>query len=210
MQTQNFLKYISEITGLEEKNSELILSFFEALHFTNARHIKKVLRKYYFMKEYLKDKGIDIDDNRNVLLILYIIILNIYYSDEYKYIIRNDKEKIYENIMFFYYDKNRYTAYEKFCNIRYDSGEQYNIHKLLVRFSSYKIISNEMKSALYLNGEAHNDYENWLNMFDDNNICNEFIKFIISDNNNFNNLIKNNEFDDEKVVNILNIINDII
>ena len=106
MQTQNFLKYISEITGLEEKNSELILSFFEALHFTNARHIKKVLRKYYFMKEYLKDKGIDIDDNRNVLLILYIIILNIYYSDEYKYIIRNDKEKIYENIMFFYYDKN--------------------------------------------------------------------------------------------------------
>ena len=67
-----------------------------------------------------------------------------------------------------------------------------------------------MKSALYLNGEAYNDYENWLNMFDDNNICNEFIKFIISDNNNFNNLIKNNEFDDEKVVNILNIINDII
>ena len=216
MQTQNFLKYISEITGLEEKNSELILSFFEALHFTNARHIKKVLRKYYFMKEYLKDKGIDIDDNRNVLLILYIIILNIYYSDEYKYIIRNDKEKIYENIMFFYYDKNgfkkqgRYTAYEKFCIISYDSGVQYNIHKLLVRFSSYKIISNEMKSALYLNGEAYNDYENWLNMFDDNNICNEFIKFIISDNNNFNNLIKNNEFDDEKVVNILNIINDII
>lgn len=183
---------------------------------TFARHIKKVLRKYYFMKEYLKDKGIDIDDNRNVLLILYIIILNIYYSDEYKYIIRNDKEKIYENIMFFYYDKNgfkkqgRYTAYEKFCIKSYDSGVQYNIHKLLVRFSSYKIISNEMKSALYLNGEAYNDYENWLNMFDDNNICNEFIKFIISDNNNFNNLIKNNEFDDEKVVNILNIINDII
>ena len=216
MQTQNFLKYISETTGLEEKNSELILNLFESLHFTNARHIKKVLRKYYFMKEYLKDKDIDILDNRNVLLIIYIIILNIYYSDEYKYIIRSDKEKIYENIMFFYYDKNgfkkqgRYTAYEKFCNIRYNSGEQYNIHKLLVRFSSYKIINNEMKSVLYLNGEAHNDYENWLNMFDDNNICNEFIKFIISDNNNFKNVIKNNEFDDEKIINILNIINDII
>ena len=94
MQTQNFLKYINEVTGLEEKNAELILNFFEAIHFTNARKIKKVLRKYYFIKKYLNDKGIDTNDNRNILLILYIIILNIYHSDEYKYIIRRDKEKL--------------------------------------------------------------------------------------------------------------------
>ena len=216
MQTQNFLKYISEITGLEEKNSELILSFFETLHFTNARHIKKVMRKYYFMKEYLKDKEIDIGDNRNVLLIIYIIILNIYYSDEYKYIIRSDKEKIYENIIFYFYDKNgfkkqgRYTNYKKYCNIKYNNDEQYDIHKLLVRFSSGKIKNNEMKSLFYTNGEAYSNYEDWLSIFDDNNICSEFIKFIISNNYNFKNLIKDNEFDDEKVVNILNIINDII
>lgn len=127
MQTQNFLKYINEVTGLEEKNAELILNFFEAIHFTNARKIKKVLRKYYFIKKYLNDKGIDTNDNRNVLLILYIIILNIYHSDEYKYIIRRDKEKLYENIVFFYYDKNgmkkqgRYTSYEKFCEIQYEN-----------------------------------------------------------------------------------------
>lgn len=216
MQEQNFLKYIAEITGLEEKSSELILNLFNALHFTNARHIKKVLRKYYFMKEYLKDMGIDIEDNRNVLLIIYIIILNIYYSDEYKYIIRNDKEKIYENIMLFYYDRNGekkqggYTVYKKICNIKYNGGEQCNIHKLLVRFSSFKIIKNEMRSVLYPNREAHSNYMDWLNMFENNNICNEFIKFILSDKNNFNNAIRNNEFDDEKVVNILNIINDII
>ena len=67
-----------------------------------------------------------------------------------------------------------------------------------------------MKSAFYLNGEAHNDYENWLNIFEDNNICSEFIKFIISDSYNFKNIITDNQFDDEKVINILNIINDII
>lgn len=216
MQTQNFLKYINEVTGLEEKNAELILNFFEAIHFTNARKIKKVLRKYYFIKKYLNDKGIDTNDNRNVLLILYIIILNIYHSDEYKYIIRRDKEKLYENIMFFYYDKNgmkkqgRYTSYEKFCEIQYENKEQYNIHKLLVRFSSYKIVNNEMRSTMYLNGEANIDLRNWLGTFEKNNICNEFIEFFISNSYNFENLIKDNEFDDDKIVNILNIINSII
>ena len=216
MQTQNFLKYISEVTGLQEKNAEIILEFFEAIHFTNARHIKKVLRKYYFMKKYLRDKGIDIEDNRNVLLLLYIIILNIYHSDEYKYIIRKDKEKIYQNIILFNYDKNgikkqgRYSAYEKFCQIKYENGEQYNIHELLVRFSSYKIINNEIRSQIYLNGEAHNNLENWLAVFEENNICNEFIEFIISNSYNFKNLIKDNKFDDNKVVDILNLVNDIM
>lgn len=216
MQTQNFLKYITEVTGLEEKNAGLILEFFETIHFTNARHIKKVLRKYYFMKKYLKDKGIDIEDNRNVLLILYIIILNIYHSDEYKYIIRKDKEKIYENIIFFYYDKNgmkkqgRYTSYKKICMTQYENKEQYNIHKLLVRFSSYKIVNNEMRSTMYPYGEAYNDLENWLGAFEKNNICNEFIEFFISNSYNFKNLIKDNEFDDDKVVDILNIVNDIM
>lgn len=216
MKTQNFLKYISEITDLEQNNSELILSFFGTLHFTNSRHIKKVLRKYYFMKKYLKDKGIDVDDNRNVLLIIYIIILNIYHSDEYKYIIQKDKEKIYENIIFFNYDKNgikkqgRYTSYEKICNIKYENGKQYNIHKLLTRFSSHRVVNNEIRGMLYLNEEAHYDLESWISAFEENNICSEFIKFIINNNNNYKNLITDNEFNDDKFMNVINIINDII
>jgi hypothetical protein len=63
---------------------------------------------------------------------------------------------------------------------------------------------------MYLNGEAHNDLENWLNAFEENNICNEFIYFIISNSYNFKNLIKDNEYDDSKVVNLLKIVNDII
>lgn len=216
IQTQNFLKYITEVTELEEKNAKLILEFFEAVHFTNPRHIKKVLRKYYLMKKYLENKGINIKYNYNVLLILYLIMLNIYYSEEYKYIIRKDKEKIYENIVLFYYDRNqikrrtRYTVYKKICNKKYSNGEEYNIHKLLVRFSSYKIMDNEIISNLYTNGEAHIDLENWLDAFEENNICNEFIKFIVKDSDNFKKLIRDNEFEDEKVVNIINIVNNVI
>lgn len=216
IQTKNFLAYIIQITELDENSVGLILDFFESIQFTNARHVKKVLRKYYLMKIYLKEKGIDIKDKRNVLLILYLIILNIYYSDEYKYIIQEDKEKIYQNIIFFYYDKNglkkqgRYNSYEKICNIKYNDGTHCNIHKLLARFSSYKIVDNEIKSNMYLNGEAHIELENWLCAFERNNICNEFIKFIISNNDNYNNLVKDNEIDDSKIVELLNIVNDII
>ena len=52
---------------------------------------------------------------------------------------------------------------------------------------------------MYLNGEAHIDLRNWLGTFEKNNICNEFIKFFISNSYNFENLIKDNEFDDEKL-----------
>lgn len=218
IQTENFLKYINEITGLDENNAKLILDFFEVIHFTNARYVKKVLRKYYLMKNYLKSKEIDLNNVYNIILILYIIILNIYHSDEYKYIIRKDKEKIYENIILFYYDNNgikkqgRYSSYEINCDINYNNNENenYNINGLLERFSSYKIMNNEVRGTMYMNRKAIINLKNWLGAFEDNNICNEFIKFIISDSDNLKNLMKDNEFDDEKILNLLNIINDII
>lgn len=215
IQIKNFIKYINEIIGLDENNAILILNFFESIHFTNARHIKKVLRKYYLMKNYLNNKGIDINDVHNILLILYIVILNMYHSDEYKYIIRKDKEKTYENIIYFYYDRNgikkqgRFVGYKKICNKKYKNGEQYNLTGLLIRFSSYKIINNEISIDIY-GGDIHTNLENWLGAFEENNICNEFIKFIVSNSGNFKNLMKNYEFDDDKVMNLLNIVNDII
>ena len=63
---------------------------------------------------------------------------------------------------------------------------------------------------MYLSGEAHTDLANWLGAFEENNICNEFIKFIVSDSDNFKNLMKDHEFNDEKVMSLLNIVNDII
>ena len=216
IQIENFLSYIMKVTELDKDQSKLILNFFEAIHFTNPRHVKKVLRKYYLMKNYLENKGINIKDNRNVLLIVYLIILNIYHSDEYKQIIRKDKDRIYETIILFYYDRNgarkegRYAAYKKICGIRYNTNKEYNIHKLLVRFSSYKIIKNELKTGTFINGEARTYIREWLAMFENNNICTEFIKFIVSNEYNYDHLIENNEFNDEKMLDMINIVNDII
>jgi len=201
---------------LDENNAHLIFDFFESIHFTNARHIKKVLRKYYLIKIYLEEKGIDIKDKNNVLLILYLIILNIYYSDEYNYIIQKDKEKIYQNIIFFYYDRNglkkqgRYNVYKKNCNIRYKDDTEYNIHNLLVRFSSHKIVNNEIKSSMHFDGETYTELEDWLGAFEPNNICNQFIKFILNNKGIYKNLMKDHEIDDDKIIALLNIVNDII
>ncbi len=57
---------------------------------------------------------------------------------------------------------------------------------------------------------ARINLDNWLCAFEENNICNEFIKFIVSDSDNLKNIMKDNEFDDEKIINLLNIVNDII
>ncbi len=215
-QNSNFLKYISEITGLEEESAKLIVYFFEAIHFTNARHIKKVLRKYYFMKNYLMTRGIDLNDNRNVLLVLYIIILNIYYSAEYTYLIRRDKAKIYENFILYNYDRNggivqgQYVAYNKRCDMEYQNGEQYDILKFLERFSSYKIIKNEIKCSMYMTKDAIINLDTWLKAFNPDNICNEFISFIINNSYNYKNLFTENEYDDNIVINLIEIINDII
>lgn len=140
-----------------------------------------------------------------------------YHNDEYKYIIRKDKEKIYENIIFINYDKNgikkegRYISYnKKFCKIKDNNDELYNIMGLLVRFSSYRIMRKEIRGIMLMNGEVHINLADWLGAFEENNICSEFVKFIVINNSNFKKLMKDYEFDDEKVMDLLNIVNDII
>ena len=62
---------------------------------------------------------------------------------------------------------------------KYNNGEQYNINGLLVRFSSYKIMNNEIRSMIYVSGEAHTDLANWLGAFEENNNMNNNVKKII-------------------------------
>ena len=208
IQTKNFLEYIIRISELEEKGAKLILEFFQSIHFLNARHIKKVLRKYYMMKIYLEEKGIDIKDKCNVLLIIYLIILNIYYDDEYKYIIQYNKEKIYQNIIFYSIDKNgmkniiRYNSCKKICNIKYDNSQYLNIYKILSRFSSYKIVENEIRNSMNLNKEVYFELENWLCAFDRNNVDG------IATSDTY--IIKDNEINDDKIMNIVVIVNNVI
>lgn len=215
IQTQNFLKYINKITDLSIDDSKIILEFFYKIQFSNARHIKKVLRKYYLIKNYIKSKEIDIKNKYIVLLVLYDIVLNIFYNDEYKFIILKDKEKIYKDILLISYDKNgfkkegQFNRYKKNCNVTYTDGQKYELYRLLIRFSSYKLNSIELNSIKTLDGDAFIEYYNWLALFK-NNICNDFIEFLLSNTDILINFTKDNEFDDDKIYNYLKEINNIL
>ena len=215
MQIENFLKYVSEITELDIEESEIILELFKRLNFKNARHVKKVLRKYYTIKKYLETKEIDIKNKYSVMYIIYIILLNIFYYDEYKYMLMDDKEKIYDRIFLVDHDRNgkiqrsRFEIYEKMCKQRYNNGKTYNLYEILVRFSSYKIDQYDLPSFKYSNGEAHFEYGNWKKIFKEN-ICSEFIDFILSNSDNFEYFFSEEKFDDEKIKKYLREINNII
>ena len=214
-QIENFLKYVSEITELDIEESEIILELFKRLNFKNARHVKKVLRKYYTIKKYLETKEIDIKNKYSVMYIIYIILLNIFYYDEYKYMLMDDKEKIYDRIFLVDHDRNgkiqrsRFEIYEKMCKQRYNNGKTYNLYEILERFSSYKIDQYDLPSFKYSNGEAHFEYGNWKKIFKEN-ICSEFIDFILSNSDNFEYFFSEEKFDDEKIKKYLREINNII
>jgi len=94
-------------TQLDKNNSkpenskviEKIKGFFEAMHFTNPRHIKKVLNKYLLIR-YYQESGLDGDNlipEQNIELFqymtLFIIILYKFYPDNFE-IIRDYDEKL--------------------------------------------------------------------------------------------------------------------
>lgn len=215
MKNENFKKYVSDITGLDMEDSKIILELFDKLHFSNARHVKKVLRKYFTIKGYLESKEIDIKNKYSVMFIIYIIILNIFYNDEYKYMVMEDKEKVYNNISLINHDKNgvlqrsRFEIYEKICKVQYDNKKIYDLYEMLVRFSSYKIDKYDLQSLKYLNGEAHFEYGNWKKIFKEN-ICNDFIDFLLTDSDNLEYFFVEEEFDKDKIKKYLMDINSII
>ena len=187
------------------------------IEFYNSRHIKKVLRKYISIKEYLIEKDIDLSNIYNIILVLYFIIIHIFHNDEYKYLLLENKETVYNKILLINYDRNtgrklenQFEQYnKKECNVNYNNEKKYEVFKILVRFSSYKLKIKELKAAKYLEGGASIEYYNWLGLFDDS-ICKNFIEFIMSDTNFLDILFENRTYNDERVYNMINEINNII
>ena len=213
---ENFEDSIVKIMNISHEDSKKIVDFFDSIAFSNSRHIKKVLRKYISIKKYLIRKNIDLSNIYNIILVLYFIIIHIFHNDEYKYLLLKEKEKIYNAILLIDYDKNgrkRENQFEQYndkaCNIEYDNGKKYEIFKLLVRFSSYKIKGKELKAVKYFEGGASIEYYNWLGLFDDS-ICKKFIQFITSDTNFLDMFFEDKTYNDKKVYNMINEINNII
>lgn len=214
--TEIFKKEIGQILGVTEEDSEMILKFFNAINFDNSRRIKKVLRKYLSIKEYLKQKRIDLNNKYNVILVLYFIIIQMFYNDEYKYFLMKDKEKIFNKITLIQYDRttrvkkeNQFEQYyKKECYITYTLEKKYEIYKFLVRFSSYKINKEELKVTIYPQRTIFENY-NWLGLFDDT-ICKSFIKFILEDNNFLDYLSNNKVYNDDMIYEMVKEVNNII
>ncbi|MBQ3409277.1 MAG: hypothetical protein IJH12_08760 [Clostridia bacterium] len=101
-------KYIEEITDLEFSSCDLIMDFLKEIKFDNPRHIKKIFRKYYGMKNYLKENQIDVSNVAVVIFILYIIILANFQREEYKNLFIEKRANLYKDVMFKTISQNRY------------------------------------------------------------------------------------------------------
>lgn len=87
--------------------------------------------------------------------------------------------------------------------------KKYEIFKLLIRFSTYELKKEEINVNYYIDGEMSIDYYNWLGLFDDS-ICKNFIEFIMSNTDFLDTLFENGTYNDKKVYNMINEINNII
>ena len=215
LQNNNLLDYISNATGLNPIDSKIILNLFKELNFSNARHIKKVLRKYYLSKNYLSTK-IDINNKYFVSIIIYTLILNIFYNDEYKALLLKDKEKIYENIRLTRKDRDGNTSeypfskYKLQSNWSRENSSSLNIYDFLIRFSSYKYQRNYLHFiAVSTVSIARIEVNDWLALFD-NSICRNFIKFSLANEDIFSCLLQNNSVNDAIIYDILKEVDNIV
>ena len=213
---ENFEDAIVTIMNVSHEDSKIIVKLLTNIEFYNSRHIKKVLRKYISIREYLIKKDIDLSNIYNIILVLYFIIIHIFYNDEYKYLLLENKETVYNKILLINYDRktgrkveNQFEQYNKICNLNYSNGKQYEIFKLLLRFSPYELKKEEINVNYYIDGEMSIDYYNWLGLFE-NSICKKIIQFITSDTNFLDMLFENGTYNDARVYNMINEINNII
>ena len=212
------IKYFKDVIGIDMEECQQISYFFDYIDLTNARKIKKVLRKYLIIKKYIEVNAgiVETKSLGMIILILYIIILNFFYNDEYEDLFENlYSEKIdnnYNPIILhnpensksykFNEIKNK-TCYKLLENKTYT----YDFLPFLLRFSSKNIKRNELE----INNSNNFSYENWKFLFDEN-ICNKFVDFIIKRDNLIKDFIneKNNKIDVKKILRCLIMLDEIL
>lgn len=209
IQQDNFKSMLKEILDIGDEQIEYIIDFFDKIHLNNPRHVKKVLRKYILVKDYLKSKIEDITDITTLILVLYLIILSMFYYDEYQHVLIKDKDKYFRNIILTGYDRSgsiKEYNYESFpkkeCYINYDDGKIFEVYNLIMRLSSYRFNSNTMKCSVSIDGSVDIDFNNCKNLFK-NNICNDFIDFLVSKPDLLEKISIDNKVDDNKLFDLI-------
>lgn len=194
---------------LDKKRAQFVLNFFNEINFNNSRHLKKVLRKYYLMKNYLKTK-IDLNNDFCIVLVLYMIILNTFYEDEYRVLLEKNKEKIYNQIILNW--KSRDGSSHSCAFLKYSKVMQRtktDIFDFVVRFSSLNYSSNNINCMGSMESSVYIDYDVWKSNFPDN-LCSEFIDFILNNFDCLTSFINSNKIDKNKLYSYISIIDDIM
>lgn len=210
IQNDNLLNYIERLMDLDKKRAKFVLDFFNEINFNNSRHLKKVLRKYYLMKNYLKTK-IDLNNDFCIVLVLYMIILNTFYEDEYRVLLEKNKEKIYNEIHLEKIDSNTGQIISRpfLKHFKLIEVEEKNLYSFIMRFSSSKYIKSSMKYLGSYSEGIYIDYSDWKNNFKEN-ICSKFIDFILDNIWCLEFLIVNKEIDKDKLYSYISLIDDIM
>lgn len=215
IQNTKFIEYVNLVTGLDLESANIIFELFNYLHFYNPRHVKKVLRKYSVIKKYLESKNIDLKNKYTSMFVIYVIILEMFYNDEYKHMFFGRKEKIYNKIDLLSYDKNdmpkrsKFDKFQKHCIIGYSEEKKYDICELLLYFSSYKVSDYDLKCIKGIAGIAKFNYDDWILIFEEE-ICSKFIDFVLNNEEMLNYFYIEDKFDSEKFKKYIDMINDVI
>lgn len=194
---------------LDKKRAQFVLDFFNEINFNNSRHLKKVLRKYYLMKNYLKIK-IDLNNDFCIVLVLYMIILNTFYEDEYRVLLEKNKKKNYNQIVLNW--KSRDGSSHSCAFLKYSKVMQRtktDIFDFVVRFSSFNYSSNNINCMGSMESSVYIDYDVWKSNFPDN-ICSEFIDFILNNFDCLTSFINSNKIDNDKLYSYICLIDDIM
>ena len=175
------IKWISEITNLDLEKSKNVMDFLENVEFTNPRHLKKVFRKYLSIKDYLINNNIDLEDENNIIFIIYIIILALFYEREYIALLTQNKDKYYSNVFFRWNSKNEenivpFSTNVEICENSYGSNRNTLIFQFIEKFSSYNLKNYNVEAIGEIQGIAIS-ISAWQALFDDC-ICKRFVEYV--------------------------------
>ena len=210
--TFDFQKLIkNNFKELKQEKIKKIEEFFIKINFMNPRRIKKVLLRYYIIKNMLIEKELLDEDNEwNIIWILFFIIENEFEEKNYYYMLKNNKKDMFSSKVSFEKGTSSirripgYNEYKISLFIE-EKGKNMYLPMELIEYilnpddldkNNIEIfgISNETGVVLNLNL--------WLDLFKDS-ISKRFCKFILENRISCVTNMENNIYDFLKKINLV-------
>lgn len=212
---ENFKKHLSFITGLNTDDVSLIEDLLEKINLTKPRNIKKVLRKYYIIKNYLKTNNVDIENKYNVAIVLFLITLGYFHSNDYRNIFSR-KESFLNNVYIYTNyanDTQEYSFNSRNIYCRHENYViklPYDIMPLLKIFCPSTFENRQLLiSAIGAGNNLEIYYTDWKKIFKPN-VCFRFTDFIIERKEFLQHFYTEDVFKNEELKKIINTIDNVL